>query len=103
VSEIRLPALADGHGHVFNQFTIRAERRDDLREHLNARGIGSAVYYPLPLHLQECFAPLGYREGDLPVSEALCAEVLSLPVFPELGEDRLSRVAEAIRAFYRGG
>jgi dTDP-4-amino-4,6-dideoxygalactose transaminase len=102
VPGVRLPRVAEGYHHVYNQFTIRAERRDALRDHLTSRGIGSAVYYPLPLHLQKCFAPMGFRAGDLPVSEALCSEVVSLPVFPELGEERLSRVAEAIRSFYTG-
>ena len=101
VANVRLPVAAPGNVHVWNQFTIRAERRDALRAHLEGPGIGTAVYYPEPLHLQPCFAKLGYRAGDLPVAEALCGEVLSLPIFPELGEERLARVAEAIRAFYR--
>ena len=101
VAAVRLPASAPGNVHVWNQFTIRTERRDALRAHLEGQGIGTAVYYPEPLHLQPCFAELGYRLGDLPVAEALCGEVLSLPIFPELGEERLARVAEAIRSFYR--
>jgi dTDP-4-amino-4,6-dideoxygalactose transaminase len=103
VPGIRLPEMAAGHVHVWNQFTLRAERRDDLQAHLKRQGIGSAVYYPEPLHLQPCFASLGYRRGDFPVSEALCQEVLSLPIFPELGEERLVRVAEAVRGFYGAG
>ncbi len=102
VDEIRTPVVAQGNRHTYNQYTIRARRRDELREHLSAEGIGSGVYYPAPLHLQECFSPLGYREGDLPVAERLSREVLSLPVFPELGRDRVERVADAVRAFYRG-
>jgi dTDP-4-amino-4,6-dideoxygalactose transaminase len=86
--------------HVFNQFTIRALRRDELRRHLSEREIGSGVYYPLPLHLQECFASLGMRAGDLPVTESLCGEVLSLPIYPELGSERIERVCEVVRAFY---
>lgn len=100
VDGIRVPEVAEGAFHVYNQYTIRASRRDELRDHLGARGIGTGVYYPVPLHAQECFRSLGYREGDLPVTEALCNEVLSLPIFPELGEDRLGRVCEAIQAFY---
>ena len=92
--------LAPGNVHVFNQYTVRAHRRDELREHLAGQGIGSGVYYPVPLHLQACFAELGGKVGDLPVTEALCDQVLSLPIFPELGEDRLTRVAQAIRSFY---
>lgn len=101
VEGIRLPVVAEGNFHVYNQFTIRARRRDALKEHLGGRGIGTGVYYPKPLHLQECFAGLGGKPGDLPVTEALCGEVLSLPIFPELGEERLNRVAEAICAFYK--
>jgi len=100
VEGVRVPPVAEGNVHVFNQYTLRVERRDALKEHLAARGIGSGVYYPVPLHLQPCFASLGGAPGDLPVTEALCEEVLSLPIFPELGEDRLAVVAEAIRAFH---
>lgn len=97
---IRLPSVAAGNRHVFNQFTLRVERRDELRAFLQERGVGSGVYYPVPLHLQECFRELGYREGDLPVSEALSGEVVSLPIFPELGEERVAAVSDAIRAFH---
>jgi dTDP-4-amino-4,6-dideoxygalactose transaminase len=97
---VELPTTLPGNTHVYNQYTIRAQRRDDLRAHLGSKGIGSGVYYPVPLHLQACFAELGGRPGDLGVSERACEEVLSLPIFPELGEDRLQRVAEAIREFY---
>lgn len=100
VAEVITPARDDANHHVFNQYTIRARRRDELRRWLAERGIGSGIYYPVPLHLQECFAGLGYRSGDLPVSEALADQVLSLPVFPELGEERLHVVARAIREFY---
>jgi len=100
VEGVRLPHVGDGSFHVYNQFTVRARGRDALREHLTQQGIGSGIYYPVPLHLQECFASLGGRRGDLPVTEALCDEVLSLPIFPELGEDRVGRVAESVRAFY---
>jgi dTDP-4-amino-4,6-dideoxygalactose transaminase len=95
-----LPTTLPGNTHVYNQYTIRAERRDELRAHLGSKGIGSGIYYPVPLHLQACFAELGGRVGDFPASERACDEVLSLPIFPELGNDRLERVAEAIREFY---
>jgi dTDP-4-amino-4,6-dideoxygalactose transaminase len=100
VEAIVLPATLAGNTHVYNQYTIRAERRDELRAHLGSLGIGSGIYYPVPLHLQACFADLGGRPGHFPVSERACEEVLSLPIFPELGEDRQQRVAEAIREFY---
>lgn len=100
VAGVRVPPVAQGNVHVYNQYTLRVERRDALKEHLAGQGIGSGVYYPVPLHRQACFAELGYRAGDLPITESLCDEVLSLPIFPELGEERLTRVAQAIRAFY---
>jgi dTDP-4-amino-4,6-dideoxygalactose transaminase len=103
VAEIRLPAVMEGNFHVYNQFTIRVEARDGLREFLNAEGIGSGIYYPVPLHLQPCFAELGGREGQLPETERACREVLSLPIFPELGEDRQARVIETIRGYYGYG
>ena len=100
VPEVRLPAVMEGNFHVYNQFTLRAERRDGLKDFLAERGIGAGIYYPVPLHLQQCFAELGHRQGEFPVTETLCKEVLSLPIFPELGEDRVAEVGEAIRAFY---
>lgn len=101
--EVRTPHVAPGNLHVYNQYTIRVQRRDELRDFLAERGIGTGVYYPVPLHLQPCFASLGYRHGDLPVSEALCQDVLSLPVFPELGAERQDGVVSAIRDFFRRG
>lgn len=86
--------------HVFNQFTIQADRRDELKEFLAANGIGSEIYYPLPLHLQECYEHLGYKAGAFPVSERCAQRVLSLPVYPELAEDDIRYVAERISAFY---
>ncbi|HEX4823508.1 MAG TPA: DegT/DnrJ/EryC1/StrS family aminotransferase [Candidatus Polarisedimenticolaceae bacterium] len=96
---VALPVRAPSGGHIFNQYTIRVKGRDALGEHLKARGIGWAVYYPIPLHLQECFASLGYREGDMPHTEAAAAEVLSLPIYPELDPSQLERVVEEIAAF----
>ena len=100
VAEVATPATAEGNFHVYNQYTIRVRRRDELRAFLSEREIGSGVYYPVPLHVQECFAALEYRIDDLPVSASLCEQVMSLPIFPELGEERLTIVAEAIREFY---
>ncbi len=99
---VALPEEVSGRTHTYNQFVIRAPRRDELRAYLDRHGIGSAVYYPLPLHLQPCFADLGYAEGQLPVAEAASREVLALPVFPELTEEEQHEVVRAVREFYRG-
>jgi len=94
------PVIKPGRGHIFHQYTIRAQRRDSLREHLESAGIATGVYYPVPLHLQECFRPLGYAKGDFPQSERACEEVLSLPVYPELTEQAQRTVVGAISSFY---
>jgi dTDP-4-amino-4,6-dideoxygalactose transaminase len=94
-----LATLPKAH-HIYHQFVVRAHRRDELRDFLIARKIGTEVYYPLPLHLQECFAYLGYRAGDLPESERAAKEVLALPIFPELREDEQQRVVGGIAEFY---
>jgi dTDP-4-amino-4,6-dideoxygalactose transaminase len=86
--------------HIFHQYVIRAPRRDELREYLTDRQIGSEIYYPLPLHQQVSLAQLGYRHGDYPVSEAAAAEVLALPMYPELREDEQETVVETIASFY---
>jgi dTDP-4-amino-4,6-dideoxygalactose transaminase len=97
---IVLPYTDPRAGHVFHQYVVRAPRRDDLRASLAAAQIGTEVYYPLPLHLQESLHSLGYRTGDFPVSERAAAEVLALPMYPELREDEQDTVVEAIRRFY---
>ena len=106
--DVGTPAAAfaksgDRNYHVYNQYTLRARDRDGLRAHLKTAGVGSAVYYPLPLHLQGCFKGLGRGDGDFPVSEKAAGEVLSLPVYPELTEEQKERVVEAVVSFYRPG
>ena len=84
LSQVQPPAVDPANEHIFHQYTIRAERRDDLQPHLKKEGIGHAVYYPIPLHRQPCFSDLGYKEGSLPHAERASREVLSLPIYPEL-------------------
>jgi len=86
-------------GHVFHQYAIQVDRRDELAAYLKGRGIATAVYYPLPLHLQECFRDLGYQEGDLPVAEKTCQKVLALPIDPELTEEEIKYVVNSIQEF----
>ncbi len=97
---LALPATAPEAKHIFHQYVIRAHRRDELREFLQARKVGCEIYYPVPLHLQQCFAYLGYRPGDFPESERACQEVLALPIFPELTGAEQQQVVTAIAEFY---
>jgi dTDP-4-amino-4,6-dideoxygalactose transaminase len=100
LADVRTPVVRPENESIFNQYTVRVPRRDELQAFLKARGIGTAVYYPLPLHLQPCFAYLGYREGQCPESERAAAEVLSLPIFPELSDAQLGEVVSGVRAFF---
>jgi len=97
---IVLPWTHPSAQHVFHQYVIRAHRRDELRAHLATHHIGSEVYYPLCLHEQAALASLGYKTGDFPESERAAAEVLALPIYPELREDEQQTVVETIRRFY---
>jgi dTDP-4-amino-4,6-dideoxygalactose transaminase len=90
----------DRNCHIFNQYTIRAKQRDGLQAFLKDKRVATAIYYPVPLHLQECFKDLGYRKGDFPASEQAAAEVLSLPVYPELTLEQKDTVVARIREFY---
>jgi dTDP-4-amino-4,6-dideoxygalactose transaminase len=94
-----LPQEMPGRRHVWHQYVIRAPRRDALREFLASRQIGSEVYYPVPLHLQEALKPLGYKEGDFPEAERAAREVLAIPIFPELREEEQETVVSAIAGF----
>lgn len=98
--DVTTPFVEPCNESIFNQYTLRVARRDELQSFLRERGIGSAIYYPLPLHLQPCFAYLGYKAGSCPESERAAAEVLSLPIYPELTQDQLDEVIGAVRAFY---
>jgi dTDP-4-amino-4,6-dideoxygalactose transaminase len=100
LAEVRTPLVSDGSDHVFNQYTLRVEGRDQLRAFLSERGVATGLYYPKALHLQECFASLGGRVGDHPMAEQLTREVVSLPIFPELEEGQLQEVAQSIREYF---
>ena len=93
------PLIPEGYDHVFHQYTIRVERRDALMNFLSERKIGCSVYYPVPLHLQPLYASLGHKAGDFPHAERAAQEVLSLPMFPELRPEQVTRVAEAVAEF----
>jgi len=97
-----LPDIPKAGRHVFNQYVIRTRRRDDLARFLTSRGIGTAIYYPKPLHLQPCFAYLGYKEGDFPESERAAREALALPIYPELTEEMQDQVIQAVGSFFLG-
>jgi dTDP-4-amino-4,6-dideoxygalactose transaminase len=105
LGEMKVPVTAPAAApyqtrHIYNQFAVRCQDRDRLRAHLAEKGIGTEIYYPLPLHLQECFAELGYRADAFPVSEKLAAESLALPVYAELERADIEYVCGTIREFY---
>ena len=99
-SPVRTPAIDPGNVSIYHQYTVTVPERDELQKYLADNDIGSAVFYPKPLHLQDCFNELGYREGDMPVAERLCNEVLSLPVYPELSPKDIEYVARTVLKFY---
>jgi dTDP-4-amino-4,6-dideoxygalactose transaminase len=94
------PYVAPENESIYNQYTVRVERRDELQAYLKEKGIGSSIYYPLPLHLQPCFAYLGYNKGSIPEAEKASQQVLSLPIFPELTQTQLDEVVAAVRGFF---
>ncbi len=101
---ITLPTERSEHHHVYNQFVIRvpADSRDPLRAHLADRKVGSEIYYPIPLHLQVCFASLGHNAGDFPIAEAAANETIALPMYPELTDEALRHVVSSIGEFFEG-
>jgi dTDP-4-amino-4,6-dideoxygalactose transaminase len=100
---VHTPVAQPGYRHIYNQYVIRVRDRDQLRQHLTANGVGTEIYYPLPLHLQKCFAYLGHRAGDFPQSEQAAEESLAVPIFPELTEAQIQYVVDTIAAFFRRG
>lgn len=99
--EVVIPVEKEGNYHVFHQYTIRVQNRDQLQQFLNEEGIATMIYYPLPLHLQPVFSDLGYKEGDFPNAEKACKEVLSLPMYPELKTEQQEYVVSKIAEFYQ--
>ena len=97
----RVSLPEDVPGHVYNQFVVRVPERNDLQAFLKEREVGTEVYYPLPLHCQECFQDLDYRRGDFPEAEAAADQSLALPIYPELSEEQQHYVVSQIREFYK--
>jgi dTDP-4-amino-4,6-dideoxygalactose transaminase len=100
--QLETPRALPGYRHIFNQYVVRVRRRDALRDHLTAQHVGTEIYYPVPLHLQPCFAYLGHGPGDFPESERAAAETLALPIYPELRGEQLAHVVASIGRFYAG-
>jgi len=98
---LQLPTVTAGNESAWHLYTVRSPRRDELKKHLDANGIGNAVHYPMPLHLQKVYASLGHQPGDFPVAERASREVLSLPMFPELTDAQIRRVADVVKEFFR--
>ena len=103
IAGLQPPIASPDCYHIYNQYTIRTSRREALREHLGKAEIGTEIYYPVPMHLQKCFADLGYKAGDFPETERAAAESLSLPIYPELTAQQLEYVAASIKEFFDRG
>jgi dTDP-4-amino-4,6-dideoxygalactose transaminase len=101
IEGIMPPVVREENESIFNQYVVRVERRDEMRDHLSSCGIGTAVYYPVPLHLQECFGYLGWEQGSLPEAELAAEQTLALPVYPELPRKKQEYVIEKIEEFLR--
>jgi dTDP-4-amino-4,6-dideoxygalactose transaminase len=99
-SPIKKPTIDKNNVSIYHQYTVTVPERDKLQKYLADKQIGAAIFYPKPLHLQNCFSELGYKQGDLPVAERLCNEVLSLPVYPELSPEKIEFVARTALKFY---
>lgn len=100
IEQIKLPIIKSENVPVFYVYNLKVQDRDALNAYLQSKGIGTSIYYPMPLHLQKCFSHLGHKKGDFPVAEKLCTEVLALPMYPELTEDEAHYVCDAIEEFY---
>ncbi len=100
INGVRTPFVHDYNYHIYHQYTLAVENREKLEEVLKRNEIGFATYYPIPLHLQDCFSHLGYKKGDLPICEKLADKVISIPIYPEMPEDQQSFVIEVIKGFY---
>ena len=98
---VELPVEPEDRWHTYHQYVVRTPRRDELHAHLESHGIGTAIYYPVPLHRQACFADLGYREGALPHAEAAAKTALALPIYPELTEEQQAHVIDVIAQYLR--
>jgi len=100
LDRVTLPSTKAGNFHVYNQYTVRVSKRDELRAHLKEKGVGTEIYYPLPMHLQNCYQDLGYRKGAFPLSERAAEEVMSLPIYAELSDAQLTYVVDMVADFF---
>jgi dTDP-4-amino-4,6-dideoxygalactose transaminase len=98
---LQLPCETAGAESAWHLYVVRHPRRDELKKHLEDNGVGCALHYPLPLHLQKCYANLGHKSGDFPVAEKAARECLSLPIYPELTDAQIQRVVRVIREFFK--